>query len=59
VRVPYLLGEIFGLSGIVVFLFTGIAAKTYVIPNRSELTAMHLDFRFRLRPYFLVNLYSG
>jgi solute carrier family 9 (sodium/hydrogen exchanger), member 8 len=46
--VPYLLGEIFGLSGIVAVLFAGITAKTYVVPNLSGLTNINSDFIFRL-----------
>lgn len=46
--VPYLVGEILGLSGIVVVLFSGITAKTYCVPNLSEITNINSDFIFRL-----------
>lgn len=46
--VPYLVGEILGLSGIVVVLFSGITAKQYCVPNLSEITNMNSDFIFRL-----------
>lgn len=46
--VPYLVGEILGLSGIVVVLFSGITAKTYCLPNLSEITNINSDFIFRL-----------
>ena len=46
--VPYLVGEILGLSGIVVVLFSGITAKTYCVPNLSEITNFNSDLIFRL-----------
>jgi NhaP-type Na+/H+ or K+/H+ antiporter len=48
VHVPYLLGQLVGLSGIVVILFSGMAAKTYVTPNLSEITNINSDYIFRL-----------
>jgi NhaP-type Na+/H+ or K+/H+ antiporter len=49
--VPYLLGQLLGLSGIVVILFTGMAARAYVVPNLSEVTAVNADLIFRLLAY--------
>jgi NhaP-type Na+/H+ or K+/H+ antiporter len=46
--VPFLLAELIGLSGIVTILFTGMAARTYVIPNLSATTATNADLLFRL-----------
>jgi NhaP-type Na+/H+ or K+/H+ antiporter len=46
--VPFLLAELIGLSGIVTILFTGMAARTYVVPNLSAATATNADLLFRL-----------
>jgi NhaP-type Na+/H+ or K+/H+ antiporter len=46
--VPFLLAELIGLSGIVTILFTGMAARTYVVPNLSTATATNADLLFRL-----------
>jgi sodium/hydrogen exchanger 8 len=46
--VPFLLAEILQLSGIVTILFSGIAARRYVVPNLSESTDEHADVFFRL-----------
>lgn len=46
--VPFLLAEILQLSGIVTILFSGIAARRYVVPNLSEGTDEHADTFFRL-----------
>jgi len=46
--VPFLLAEILQLSGIVTILFSGIAARRYVVPNLSEGTDEHSDTFFRL-----------
>lgn len=46
--VPFLLAEILQLSGIVTILFSGIAARRYVVPNLSESTDDHADVFFRL-----------
>lgn len=46
--VPFLLAEVIGLSGIVTILFTGMAARTYVVPNLSAATATNADLLFRL-----------
>ena len=47
-HVPYLVGELMGLSGIVVTLFAGIAARAYVVPNLSQVTELNADLVFRL-----------
>ena len=46
--VPFFLAEILQLSGIVTILFSGIAARRYVVPNLSESTQDHADAFFRL-----------
>lgn len=46
--VPFLLAEVLGLSGIVTILFTGVAAKDYIVPNLSVDTADNADVFFRL-----------
>ena len=46
--VPFLLAEILQLSGIVAILFSGIAARRYVVPNLSESTDEHSEMFFRL-----------
>ena len=46
--VPFLLAEILQLSGIVTILFSGVAARRYVVPNLSEGTDDHADTFFRL-----------
>ena len=48
VYVPFLLAEIMHLSGIVTILFTGVAAKRYVVPNLSQITKLNADMLFRL-----------
>lgn len=46
--VPFLIAEMLGLSGIVTILFTGMAARAYVVPNVSEDTASNANTLFRL-----------
>jgi NhaP-type Na+/H+ or K+/H+ antiporter len=46
--VPFLLAELIGLSGIVTILFTGMAARTFVVPNLSAATATNSELLFRL-----------
>lgn len=46
--VPFLLAEMLDLSGIVTILFTGMAARAYVMPNVSEETAQNANTLFRL-----------
>jgi sodium/hydrogen exchanger 8 len=46
--VPFLLAEIMHLSGIVTILFTGMAARQYVVPNLSSATESNSDTFFRL-----------
>lgn len=46
--VPFLIAEVFHLSGIVTILVTGIAARHYVEPNLSESTQDVADVIFRL-----------
>jgi NhaP-type Na+/H+ or K+/H+ antiporter len=46
--VPFLLAQLIGLSGIVTILFTGMAARAYVVPNLSTATATNADLIFRL-----------
>jgi NhaP-type Na+/H+ or K+/H+ antiporter len=48
VFVPFLLAEICLLSGIVTILFTGMAARAYVVPNLSDATAEKAETLFRL-----------
>jgi solute carrier family 9 (sodium/hydrogen exchanger), member 8 len=45
---PFLLAEIMELSGIVTILFTGIAARRYMVPNLSLATKSNADVFFRL-----------
>jgi NhaP-type Na+/H+ or K+/H+ antiporter len=45
---PFLLAELLELSGIVTILFTGLTARTYVVPNLSAATADHAEVFFRL-----------
>ena len=45
---PFLLAEVLQLSGIVTILFTGMAARNYVVPNLSPWTAKNADTLFRL-----------
>ena len=46
--VPFLLAELLALSGIVTILFSGLAAKAYVVPNLSAATAENADVLIRL-----------
>lgn len=46
--VPFLLAEMAHLSGIVTILFTGMAAKSFIVPNLSEQTADTAESLFRL-----------
>lgn len=46
--VPFLLAEMLHLSGIVTILFSGIAARRYVVPNLSEPTEENAEIFFRL-----------
>ena len=46
--VPFLMAQLVQLSGIVCILFTGMAARAYVVPNISEATADHAEILFRL-----------
>jgi sodium/hydrogen exchanger 8 len=46
--VPFLLAEILHLSGIVTILFSGIAARRYIVPNLSEPTTHNAEVCFRL-----------
>jgi len=46
--VPFLLAQLLELSGIVSILFTGMAARAYVVPNLSEATANNAEVLFRL-----------
>ena len=46
--VPYMLAEILNLSGIVTILFTGMAARRFVVPNLSDETVANADVLFRL-----------
>ena len=46
--VPYLLAEIMKMSGIVTILFSGIAARRYMVPNLSPTTQQNADVFFRL-----------
>ncbi|KAL7581310.1 hypothetical protein ACA910_006074 [Epithemia clementina (nom. ined.)] len=46
--VPFLLAELLDLSGIVTILFSGLAAKAYVVPNLSAITVQHADILIRL-----------
>ena len=46
--VPFLLAQLLALSGIVTILFSGLAAKAYVVPNLSVATAEHADVLIRL-----------
>ena len=46
--VPFLIAEMLDLSGIVTILFTGMAARAYVVPNLSEETADNANTLFRL-----------
>lgn len=46
--VPFLLAQVLRLSGIVTILFTGMAARAYVVPNLSEVTATNANLLFRL-----------
>jgi len=45
---PFVIAELFHLSGIVSVLFTAIAAKRYAEPNLSAMTAQNADTIFRL-----------
>jgi NhaP-type Na+/H+ or K+/H+ antiporter len=47
-HLPYGLGEVFSLSGIVVTLFAGISARAYAAPNLSDQCAESADLVFRL-----------
>lgn len=46
--VPFLVAQLVKLSGIVTILFTGMMARTYVIPNLSNETAENSEQIFRL-----------
>ena len=46
--VPFLLAELIHLSGIVTILFTGMAARSFVVPNLSLETAKTAESLFRL-----------
>ena len=46
--VPFLVAEMLDLSGIVTILFTGMAARSYVVPNLSPTTADNANTLFRL-----------
>jgi NhaP-type Na+/H+ or K+/H+ antiporter len=46
--VPFLLAELIHLSGIVTILFTGMAARSFVVPNLSIQTADTAEKLFRL-----------
>jgi sodium/hydrogen exchanger 8 len=46
--VPFLLAELIYLSGIVTILFTGMAARSFVVPNLSVVTADTAESLFRL-----------
>jgi NhaP-type Na+/H+ or K+/H+ antiporter len=46
--VPFLLATMLKLSGIVTILVTGMAAKNYVVPNLSVVTADNAEVFFRL-----------
>jgi len=46
--VPFLIAEVLHLSGIVTILFTGIAARRYIVPNLSNHTESNADVFFRL-----------
>ena len=46
--VPFLLAEMLDLSGIVTILFTGMTARSYVVPNLSPTTAHNANTLFRL-----------
>jgi NhaP-type Na+/H+ or K+/H+ antiporter len=49
--VPFLLAELIHLSGIVTILFTGMAARSFVVPNLSVVTAGTAESLFRLASY--------
>lgn len=46
--VPFLMAELLHRSGIVTILFTGMTARSFVIPNLSEQTADHAEALFRV-----------
>jgi sodium/hydrogen exchanger 8 len=46
--VPFLLAQLMKLSGIVTILFTGMTARSYVVPNISQATAENAEVLFRL-----------
>lgn len=46
--VPFLVAQLVRLSGIVTILFTGMTARTYVVPNLSSETAENSEQIFRL-----------
>ena len=48
VYVPFLLAELIHLSGIVTILFTGMVARSFVVPNLSTITATTAESLFRL-----------
>lgn len=48
IYLPFLSAELLHLSGIVAILFTGMAARAYVVPNLSPETAQHAQMVFRL-----------
>jgi len=45
---PFVVAELFHLSGIVTVLFAGIACRRYVEPNLSSITAVNADWIYRL-----------
>jgi len=45
---PFVVAELFHLSGIVTVLFTAISCKRYAEPNLSDITAKNADTVFRL-----------
>jgi len=48
IYVPFLLAELLHLSGIVTILFSGMAAKSFVVPNLSVQTAASAEQLFRV-----------
>lgn len=60
--VPFLLAELIHLSGIVTILFTGMTARSFVVPNLSRSTANTAQSLFRLAAHLAetaINLELG
>jgi NhaP-type Na+/H+ or K+/H+ antiporter len=51
VYIPYMLAEVFHLSGIVTIFFTGMSARRYIEPNLSPETAHHAESIFKALAY--------